>query len=138
MMNSKPTALSVLADNIPDELKARPQWGGWRFYQKENGKWSKPPVDVQTGRFAMTNDPTTWASYSDALAAYEQGSFSLDGISYVFTADDSYSGTDLDGCIEGGELQPWAAEIIERLASYAEISPSGTGVNAPINIAPAL
>ncbi|WP_295043294.1 hypothetical protein [uncultured Paracoccus sp.] len=37
---------------------------------------------------------------------------------------------DLDSCIDllTGQLEPWAAEVVARFASYAEVSPSGTGV----------
>jgi putative DNA primase/helicase len=40
-------------------------------------------------------------------------------------------GVDLDKCLdpETGELENWAREIIDELDSYAEISPSGTGVH---------
>jgi len=40
-------------------------------------------------------------------------------------------GVDLDGCLdpETGEIEGWAQEIIDELDSYAEISPSGTGVH---------
>ena len=39
-------------------------------------------------------------------------------------------GIDLDCCIDPatGEIEPWAVEIIERLGSYTEVSPSGTGL----------
>ncbi len=37
-------------------------------------------------------------------------------------------GIDLDTCREAdGTLEPWAAEVVARIASYTEISPSGTG-----------
>jgi len=37
---------------------------------------------------------------------------------------------DLDHCREPpeGEVEPWASGIVERLDSYAEVSPSGTGI----------
>ena len=39
-------------------------------------------------------------------------------------------GIDLDTCRDpqNGDLEPWAAEVIERFGSYTEISPSKTGV----------
>ncbi|AWD21114.1 hypothetical protein B6K69_05060 [Fuscovulum blasticum] len=37
-------------------------------------------------------------------------------------------GIDLDSCLGLlGDLEPWAAEVLARFASYAEVSPSGTG-----------
>ena len=40
----------------------------------------------------------------------------------------SVGGADLDTCCEAdGPLTTWAAEVVQRLASYTEFSPSGTG-----------
>jgi primase-polymerase (primpol)-like protein len=54
----------------------------------------------------------------------------LTGVGYVFSDGDPYSGVDLDNCRgrETGEIADWAKEIIRGLASYTEVSPSGTGV----------
>ena len=40
-------------------------------------------------------------------------------------------GIDLDKCrnAESGVIELWAKEIIEKLNSYTEISPSGTGIH---------
>jgi hypothetical protein len=37
-------------------------------------------------------------------------------------------GVDMDACLVDSQLEPWASEVIERLATYAEISPSGGGI----------
>jgi hypothetical protein len=49
----------------------------------------------------------------------------------VLTKSGPYTVIDLDHCRdpETGIIEPWAQEIIDRLASYTEISPSGTGVH---------
>jgi hypothetical protein len=39
---------------------------------------------------------------------------------------DNCRGPDSEG------LEPWAADIVDRLGSYTEISPSGTGVHVPV------
>jgi primase-polymerase (primpol)-like protein len=51
-------------------------------------------------------------------------------VGYVFSADDPFTGIDLDGCLnpQTGELASWAQDIVQRMATYAEVSPSGTGV----------
>jgi putative DNA primase/helicase len=53
-----------------------------------------------------------------------------DGIGLVLTEDDPYAAGDLDHCRDpqSGEIQPWAQAIVNRLQSYTEISPSGTGL----------
>lgn len=47
----------------------------------------------------------------------------------MFTEEDSFVGVDLDGCRdpETGKTAAWAQDIIDRLDSYTEVSPSRTG-----------
>jgi hypothetical protein len=49
----------------------------------------------------------------------------------------SLAGADLDTCLDPdtGDVAPWAQEIIDRLNSYSEASPSGTGVKVFFTIA---
>jgi hypothetical protein len=108
--------------NIPAELRERPQWVTWKLI---NG--TKVPFNARTGKAASSTDPATWATYDEACRAAQHRHHA--GIGYVFSADDPFVGIDLDDCIDaGGTLQPWAAEIVTAMGSYAEISPSGTGV----------
>ncbi len=53
---------------------------------------------------------------------------------FVFTEDDPVVGVDLDDCRdpETGDIDDTAQDIIERLDSYTEISPSGTGYHVLI------
>jgi hypothetical protein len=50
---------------------------------------------------------------------------------FSFSADGPFVGADLDDCRDpdSGVLAPWAAEILDRLPSYAEVSVSGRGVH---------
>src|SRR6266436_3855616 len=51
-------------------LIERPQWCVWRWTQKPDGKWQKPPFQAkQPKRLASTNDPNTRTDYLTALAA---------------------------------------------------------------------
>lgn len=104
------------------------QWVVWRL-EKRDGKPTKVPYSPLTGRRADSTDPKTWAGYREAVKAAREKDY--DGLGFVFTADDPYVGVDLDGCRDPatGEVEGWAREIIEELGSYAEISPSGTGVH---------
>ena len=117
---------------IPAELIERPQWVAWR-YEQRSGKTTKAPIDAKSnGRLihAKSNDPTTWASHAEAMAACERHP-ELAGVGFCFTPDDGLTGIDLDHVIdpETGELKPEAAEILERFhGTYAEVSPSGTGL----------
>jgi putative DNA primase/helicase len=110
-----------------EELMCLPQWVGWRYVQERGSeKLKKPPIDPQTGKKADKTDPDTWGTYEQAVAAVRQ--YDLEGVGFAVSEDDPYCFVDLDNCIEDGEIKPWALKIVERLDSYTEISPSGTGL----------
>jgi primase-polymerase (primpol)-like protein len=116
-------------DKIPLELKVRPQWVVWRQEERE-GKLTKAPYRPQNPKKkADTTAPDTWGTFEQALRVAQTEGFH--GIGYVFSVEDPYCGVDLDHCRnpETGEIGEWAWEIIRRLNSYSEISPSGTGVH---------
>lgn len=113
----------VEVENIPDALKERPQWVVWRL-ERRDGKHTKIPYNARSGELAKSDDPNTWSSYTEALHVAQQ----YTGIGYVFSDDDPFTGIDLDDCIVDGQLLDWAEHIIVRLASYSEVSPSGTGI----------
>jgi hypothetical protein len=105
---------------------------GTRFERRKDGRVDKAPHRVRAGQRVVKadkTDPENWATYSEALAAYERGD--VDAIGFVFTEDDPYFVADLDGVIDRdtGEIYPAAAEVIHALGSYTEISCSGTGVH---------
>jgi len=101
---SKYSSVDVAA--IPLELRQIPQW---------------------VGRNASSTGPSTWAPFAEAVAACKARG--LSGIGLVVTTDDNLVGIDLDGCIgEDGVLADWAAEIVRRLNSYTEVSPSRRGL----------
>ncbi len=112
---------------IPVALKDLSQWVCWRAEPRE-GKTTKVPVNPFTGGAASSTNPDTWSDYTTACTAAAQGGL---GIGFVFSLDDSIVGVDLDQCREPhtGMIEEWACKIIERLDSYTEISPSGTGVH---------
>jgi putative DNA primase/helicase len=112
----------TILQNIPVSLRGSPQWVAW--------KGDKIPVDPKTGRNAKANDPETWGTYRESLKYFREND-EIMGIGYQFSADDAFAGVDLDKCRdpETGKIEPWAQEIIERLNSYTEVSPSGTGIH---------
>jgi hypothetical protein len=126
----KPDVLPPQLDAIPAALREPRRWVGWRLdfraAKDGGGKWSKVPVDVRTGRFAQSNNPATWASFDEARAAYEAGG--LDGVGFML--GDGWVGLDLDECRcpATGLIDAWAEQIISRLNTYCDVSPSRTGV----------
>jgi putative DNA primase/helicase len=110
-----------------EELQARPQWVCWRK-EARRGKPTKVPYDPRTGALARSDDPATWASYAQAKAAWDRHPQRYDGLGYMFRGD--YTGIDLDHCVNAaGTIDSWAQGILARLPSYAEYSPSGTGIH---------
>jgi len=52
------------------------------------------------------------------------------GIGFVFSQSDPFTGTDVDNCVaKDGTIAAWAQEIITTLSSYTEYSPSKSGVH---------
>lgn len=82
-MTQKPTSLPVLADNIPEELRALRQWVCWR-YESRGGKWTKVPYSITDTR-ADTTAPATWCDFDEAHARWALGR-DYDGIGFVFSA----------------------------------------------------
>lgn len=119
---------SVNFDNIPEGLKALRSWVVWKIASRREGdKPTKLPFQI-SGEMAKADDPTTWTSFSSARQAYKQGGYS--GVGFEFSESDNFCGVDLDGCRnpETGVVAEWAREIVLKFASYAEVSPSETGV----------
>ncbi|MDZ4780152.1 MAG: hypothetical protein SGJ19_07870, partial [Planctomycetia bacterium] len=125
----RPTALSVLLDNIPSELRALRRWVAWR-YDFVEGRWTKVPYIAGTNRKASSTNAETWCDWATAVRAYRSGKW--DGIGFVFGNDVPYVGVDLDKCLSddpfGSELAAWAIDVLASLDSYSEISASNTGI----------
>jgi primase-polymerase (primpol)-like protein len=97
------------------ELALVDAWVCWRA-QMRNGKPTKVPF-TPGGSPASSTDPRTWSSYREVFAAaFVEGRH--DGIGRVITGD-GIIGIDLDKC----SAPP------PGISSYAEASPSGTGLH---------
>jgi hypothetical protein len=111
-------------------LSARDQWCIWRWELTEKGRWQKPPFQARDPqRHASTSDPSTWATYSTALAAVQAGHG--DGISYVLTTDDPFGAIDLDHCrcATTHSIDTWAQNWLDTgRNTYSEVTPSGEGI----------
>jgi putative DNA primase/helicase len=125
----EPTGLiALIPENIPDELTERPQWVLWRLEERA-GKLTKVPY-TNTGHRASSTDLLTWTTCATACAAYERGNY--DGVGFVLSSGDPYTGIDLDNCRdpETGMIAKWAQEIVDRVqGGYVEVSPSGSGIH---------
>src|SRR6266480_2205576 len=109
------------------ELLPYPHFVVWK-YAVEQGKLKKRPYHPRTNLPARTNDPSTWTNVTTALKALATGRYN--GIGFVFSESDPFTGTDLDACVsKDGSIAAWAQEIITTLSSYTEYSPSKLGVH---------
>lgn len=121
-----PPKMEVLVDNIPESLKQISQWVTWSWTANEAGtKFDKPPRTL-TGALGSSTNPEKWCSFKDAAAALDR----FDGIGLAMGAGIGLIGVDLDDCRdpETGFLTQQAEEIISLLDSYAEVSPSFSGI----------
>ena len=109
----------------PKDLR---QWVCWRSEERD-GRLTKVPYSPASGVRARSDDPATWGTLNEAREAARDGGY--DGVGFVFTAGDPFCGVDLDGCVdpETGEVASWAAEVLDELDSYTELSPSGRGLH---------
>ncbi|WP_435320280.1 phage NrS-1 polymerase family protein [Haloarchaeobius sp. TZWSO28] len=116
--------MTVDTEVIPEALREYDQWVHWREVLR-NGKRTKLPVVPRMKKYASVSDPDTWTDFENACRALRSNL----GLGFVFTEDDPFLGVDLDNCRADGALDIRAQDIVERLDSYTEVSPSGTGVH---------
>lgn len=119
--------LNELIAAVPADWPALRQWVVWRLEGRE-GRWTKVPINPHTGGMASTTNPESWGTLSEAFAWHDAHPESH-GVGIVLTKGWGVVGVDLDHCVDGeGSIAAWATKVITGLPTYAEISPSGTGV----------
>ena len=117
--------IKVKVENIPKQIKEIPAWVIWR----NDPQQGKVPYNANTnnGHKAKSTDPSTWASFDRAIEIYNFGG--CDGVGFVVSENDPYIGIDFDKCVENGAITDFKVkEYADKLNSYTEISPSGTGI----------
>ncbi len=124
---TRPTEIDLA--NVPEELRDTPQWDCWKL---RDGR--KIPIDATTGNpyppGKQDSDHMANATFWEACELFKRRS-DLQGIGFRFKSTDPYTGVDLDDVREPatGELQPWALDAVREFDTYAEISPSETGIH---------
>jgi hypothetical protein len=131
----KPQAFQGDLRNLPEALKpltGMRGWVCWKWEWKVNkngvGKWDKPPIQPRNPRrYAKNNDPGTWGTYAEALAAFEAGLCDGIGLNLSGTALAAF---DIDNCRDrsSGEIAVEAMSIVNRANSYTEMTVSGNGL----------
>jgi len=113
---------TIKLDNIPKVMKELPCWTVWSD--------GKVPYNAKfTDQRASSTDSNSWSSLSQALTRLDNATpfRKLYGLQYALL--ENWVGIDLDDCInEDRSLKPWALDIMTRINSYTEVSPSGKGL----------
>jgi Family of unknown function (DUF5906) len=128
-MNAKtyPRADILMLNNIPRELRDLKQWECWL---RHGGK--KVPINPHTGSAypkGIDADAMGTASFNTAVKRL-QLDVSLLGPGFRFKTGGEYVGVDFDDCRDPatGAIHPWVEEWLRKFETYADVSPSGTGV----------
>src|SRR5260370_3628415 len=114
-------------------LTGRARWVVWRWEQRTakdgTAKWTKPPYQTQyPSQHAKSDDPDTWGSHQDAVAAWTAGH--ADGIGYMLWGA-SIGAIDLDRCVDpnSAKLDLWVEQLLaEANGAYKETTVSGCGL----------
>lgn len=104
---------------------SQPRWVGWR-YENRAGKRIKPPRSPRG--YASVTNPNTWGTRQQA-ETWENGRVGF-VLGRIEEREEHICGIDLDGCLDD-ELEPndMARQIIDRLNTYTEVSPSERGLH---------
>jgi hypothetical protein len=106
------------------------RWLVWHLEpHKDSGKPTKMPYQARNpSRKAESNDPSTWATLTEALRTYHSTP-DLGGVGLCLLPGELIA-FDLDNCIdpETKLAHPWVKDLVARAQSYTEITPSGRGL----------
>jgi putative DNA primase/helicase len=118
---------SVQTDKVPASLKKISNWVHWQRKLDENGKSTKIPYVVGSSKKAATDNPSSWGTFKKAV----NSATSERGVGFVLPPSGKLFFIDLDHVInlQSGAMMPWANRLIRELNSFAETSPSGTGIH---------
>ena len=116
--------------NIPDELKQEKRWCLYKIIVRD-GKNTKMPI-MPNGKPAKSNDRKTWHSFDDCMDTLCKNQ----GTGLGFFLGDGYIGIDIDKVSD--EIMEYSmdlnaasmtADFLRGISTYAEISPSKTGLH---------
>lgn len=116
----------------PADLAASPGWLCWKLhYAPGQPKPRKVPYytngEPRRGTQGTAEDRGLLVTYAEAIAACEAGGYA--GVGYALQPDAGFVALDFDNCVdENGRIKKHVEDLC--YGTYAEISPSGTGVRA--------
>ena len=115
-------------ENIPQEMRIYKQWVCWRFEDADGSKPTKVPYSPLTGKLASVTDPNTWATFEQAAHVLTTTNW-YNGIGFVLTEADPFAFIDLDDTKGDQTALDRQIKIFNEFDSYAERSPSGSGLH---------
>lgn len=113
--------------NIPMELRELTQWVCWR-YEIIGGRRTKVPYSTNGQHKANVHNPATWGTFNDAVS--QSMGPTMDGIGFMLTEHDPYTGIDIDDKLDNPASEEERARhiaILEHFQSYTERSVGGRG-----------
>ena len=113
---------------IPQQLRDNALWCVWKR-EIRGGNPTKVPYNPITGDRAESDNPDTFSSFAVADEKYRYDG-DYDGVGV--RVDNGFSFIDIDHCITDGVLSDLATDICQKINSYTEKSPSGTGLRIVI------
>jgi hypothetical protein len=127
-MSAAPKSIPTVTP--PSELRALRAWLTWTYEPEPNGgKPRKVPYYTngirRHGRQGSEEDRAQLTTYDTAREAAQQRGH---GIGLAMLPDHDMTGVDFDNCVNDGVVPPDIHELCAP--SYAEYSPSGSGVRA--------
>lgn len=144
-VRSRPN-LALIRSMVPKELLDHDRWVAWRYADRETRKavsgdelqrrlrlpkpeqkLTKPFLNVNTGRYGHSNNPSDWFGFDHVCSKVHDSPRKYHGVGFVLTGS-PYVGVDLDDCFVDGEITDETLMIVRSLNSYTEVSPSGKGL----------
>lgn len=126
--NTLETRLNYFAEIIPQEMRELPNWIVYRTrMNEEKGKKDKVLISAKDGRWAKSNDSTTWTDFETAKTYAIENKY--EGLAFSLT-DSGITCIDLDHAIKDGKLSTIAERCMTEFANtYIETSVSGNGLH---------
>jgi primase-polymerase (primpol)-like protein len=109
----------------------------WWICYRQEGERKVPYCPDSDGRI-KTTDPTSLDDAGTLLDAHDAVKTSkakqgeddcLDGFGIVIHEETDLVGIDLDNVVDGDAVANWAVDVVDQIGSYAELSPSGSGLH---------
>jgi len=115
--------------NIPEEMRAYPQWVVWRLEDTDAPKPTKVPYCAKTNKLASVTNSNTWTTFEEAVQAATNTNGWYNGIGFVLTDKDPFAFIDLDDTKGDQTALDRQLKIYQEFDSFAERSPSGSGLH---------